>query len=183
MALALALESGEILSLVGAQAAKKKCKPKCPVCKKCKDGKCKKKNGGLCATDAICKKGKCVCIGDRHQCDDGTCCDQGKECNPNGVSIDCTDCVPGQNPCIGTSSQCGTYGPDKNDKCRCVTSIGGRTTCSSFASTGCGSCTTDAECEGQLGEGVPTVCVAAACECPPGSPNYCAVDGCFLPGQ
>jgi hypothetical protein len=224
MALALALEGGGLLSLAQGKAAKKKCKPKCPECKKCKNGRCEKKSGGRCGADGTCENGKCVCkracpackkcnkgtcVNDNGagcgvnafcqggtcacaagtwECETGHCCPQGGTCNPSAGT--CPACLPDENVCEGGSEVCGfTEFQGEDVPCVCVTSISGTTTCSSLdVDNQCLSCTSDDDCEGRLGEGVPAVCLSAPCfsgqgPCPVGTTTVCAIDGCAVSGE
>lgn len=87
---ALGAASGSLLMLVGldrdeAAAKSRKCRPPCPACKKCTNGRCKKihacvrcSSDGDCAGTQTCQNGACV------TCAHGTGC--------NGECLDLTVC-------------------------------------------------------------------------------------------
>jgi hypothetical protein len=200
MALALALESGGLLALLGGEPAraKKKCKPKCPVCKKCKDGKCKNKRGGRCGADGTCKKGTCVCNETCPQCttcangacvnDNGAACGlnrscQGGACVCEADSWECEagHCCPRGRTCSPSAATCPTCPPvnscDDVVLCGYVQDQQASCTCVTSRSnkTTCSSligqcfaCDEDADCEGVLGDGVPAVCAGGPCVDCPG---------------
>ena len=84
-----------------AKKKKKKCKPKCPVCKTCVKGKCKPQpNGTACGADQACRNGECLptsCPGRLVRCN-GACVD---------TTSDDANCGACGNTCPAGSSCCG----------------------------------------------------------------------------
>jgi hypothetical protein len=189
MALALAIESGGLLALLGGEVTgAKKCKPKCPVCKTCKNGKCKKTTG-KCGPDGACQNGKCVCSGcsacetcqngacvskNGGRCGDaGTC--QGGQCICTGTCPQCQTCAQGA--CVNDNgADCGDIGICQNGECVCT--IGcpfcmrcHNGTCVNDDGAVCG---TNHICQDGL-----CICPANTHECPgaPGFPGACCPEG------
>jgi hypothetical protein len=157
------LVGGFAAALIGGTllpAAASACKRAGKSCDKSKD----------CCDGARCKRGKCVCKGDRTKCDGG-CFDLEREArhcgacgNECGAGETCRDgvCV-GEEGCPAGSDSCG--GPTvlcaDNPDCGCVQTIGGATRCADFNSNSgiCGVCDDDADCA-PLGRGA--FCARAA---------------------
>jgi hypothetical protein len=168
-----ALLSGALGGALGAAwseaaAAKKKSKKKpCPPCKKRnKQGKCKKKkpNGTACVGGECCG-GKCVDTTKnvRHCEECGNACGAGQRCAQS-------QCVTGQGSCAAGDDVCadGVSATCSGGRCQCWTTMENQTRCGNIELTGCGACTSTAECETRF-PAVPGVfCVkdtGASCSC------------------
>lgn len=149
--------------------------PRCiPVCagKECGDNGCSG-SCGACA-NGTCTNGQCVCPF-AAPCSPGVCCVSGQAC----IGGNCAACPVGPTPCNGTNLVCGkTSG---GDACGCITSAAGVGRCVSPTTPGpirCFACTTDAQCDTELG--LPAgnaVCVGGAdCLCGAGNDTGCMLN-------
>jgi hypothetical protein len=165
---ALVALAGAGLGIAGVDEAAAKCgrnKP-CGLCKRCRNGRCeKRKNGSICAVDGgMCQGKKCICPSDAWLCKQApACCDTGQACFVDVFgAAGCGACPVVGDLCVDDVPQCGQFGPEVFEVCGCVTSVEGRTVCSS-GFFDCVDCATDQDCTDAFG--VRAVCLSVAAEC------------------
>ena len=174
-----ALLSGALGGALGAAwseaaAAKRKRKKKpCPPCKKRKKGRCKKKkpNGTACAGGECCG-GRCVdTTRNASHCGNcGNACGAGQLCAQRQCVTGQGSCATGADMCAGSgSATCG------DGSCPCFTTMDNQTRCGRIELTGCGGCTSTAECETRFPTTPGVFCVkdtGPGCSCPLGE-GFC----------
>jgi hypothetical protein len=169
----------------GADEAAASCRKdkQCGLCKRCKNGKCKKQTtGAACAANGgECQGKHCVCPADTWLCSPApTCCDNGQSCFVNVYGgAGCGTCPDVADVCSDVIPQCGQFGSDAADVCGCVASDEGATVCSSGFYQ-CIECATDQDCSDALE--APALCLSAPSACSGcETPTICMVAFCDLP--
>ena len=89
---------GGVLSALGATEALARCRPRCGPCKRCQNGRCRRKaEGATCGQGRVCLAGICTCPSGTEPC--GNACVA--TCGPDEARnpTNCTCCLTNGRPC------------------------------------------------------------------------------------